>query len=244
MAMWYKRKLIDVVLKCETKVKTGIEKITPSKKTVRKVKVFCYKVLALAGVLLLAYTYGTFNPNSIVEKKIRKQEDKRMVEMAKSFGLHEPEFKFDGPKTFVKAMNNCIDYINWTLPLDQRIPRDILVAMAIIESDYGRSRFAVEGNALFGVRTWNLDTVPHMKPAAIPNARFGVKKYPTKCQSVEDVIAIINRHPAYKPFRDSRNQNRTQPNIEQMVNGLSAWSTNEDYANIILDKIQSLTNSK
>jgi hypothetical protein len=105
MAMWYKKKLIDVVLKCETKVKTGIEKITPSKKTVRKVKVFCYKVLALAGVLLLAYTYGTFNPNSIVEEKIRKQEDKRMVEMAKQFGLHEPEFKYDGPKTFVQAMN-------------------------------------------------------------------------------------------------------------------------------------------
>ena len=194
--MWYKRKLIDIALKYETKVKNGIEKITPSKKTVRKVKVFCAKVLTGLLVLVVAYTYGTFNPNSIVEKKIRKQEDKRMVEMAKSFGLHEPEFKFDGPKTFVKAMNNCIDYINWTLPLDRRIPRDILVAMAIVESDYGKSRFAVEGNALFGVRTWNLDTVPHMKPAAIPNARFGVKKYVTKCQSVEDVIDIINRHTA------------------------------------------------
>ena len=39
-----------------------------------------------------------------------------MVEMAKSFGLHEPEFNFDGSKTFVKAMNKCIDYPNWTLP--------------------------------------------------------------------------------------------------------------------------------
>ena len=242
MAMWYKKKLIDVVLKCETKVKTGIEKITPSKKTVRKVKVFCYKVLALAGVLLLAYTYGTFNPNSIVEEKIRKQEDKRMVEMAKQFGLHEPEFKYDGPKTFVQAMNRCIDYINWTLPLDRRIPRDILVAMAIVESDYGKSRFAVEGNALFGVRTWNLDTVPHMKPAAIPNARFGVKKYVTKCQSVEDVIDIINRHPAYEPFRLVRDKNRYAPNITQMVFGLSAWSTNEEYPQIILQKIEQLTN--
>lgn len=244
MAMWYKRKLIDIALKYETKVKNGIEKITPSKKTVRKVKVFCAKVLTGLLVLVVAYTYGTFNPNSIVTKKIVKQEDQRMVEMAKSFGLHEPEFNFDGPKSFVVAMNKCIDYINWTLPVDQRIHRDILVAMAIIESDYGRSRFAVEGNALFGVRTWSLDEVPHMKPAAIPNARFGVKKYETMCQSVEDVIAIINRHPAYKPFRDSRKKNNTQSNIKQMVLGLSAWSTNEDYANIILDKIQSLTNSK
>ena len=242
--MWYKRKLIDIALKYETKVKNGIEKITPSKKTVRKVKVFCAKVLTGLLVLVVAYTYGTFNPNSIVEKKIRKQEDKRMVEMAKSFGLHEPEFKFDGPKTFVKAMNNCIDYINWTLPLDQRIPRDILVAMAIIESDYGRSRFAVEGNALFGVRTWSLDEVPHMKPAAIPNAKFGVKKYETKCQSVEDVIAIINRHPAYKEFRAERDLDKYEPNITKMVFGLSAWSTNEEYPEIILQKIENLTNSK
>lgn len=245
MAMWYKRKLIDVALKYETKVKNGIEKITPSKKTVRKVKVFCAKVLASLLVIVVAYIYGTFNPNPVMVDKIRKDEDKRMVEMAKNFGLHEPEFKYDGPKTFVKAMNKCIDYLNWTLPIDQRIPRNILVAMAIIESDHGRSRFAVEGNALFGVRTWNLDTVPHIKPAAIPNARFGVRKYKTKCQSVEDVISIINRHPAYQSFRDVRKKSLyEQPNIRAMVLGLSAWSTNEEYANIILEKIESLTNSK
>jgi hypothetical protein len=238
MAVWYKKHL-DKFLQFLLKVK---QELTPSNRTIRKVKIFCYKILAMAGVLLLAYTYGTFNPNSIVTKKIIKKEDERMVEMAKSFGLHEPEFDFDGPKTFVVAMNRCIDYINWTLPTDQRIPRDILVAMAIIESDYGRSRFATEGNALFGVRTWSLDEVPHMKPAAIPNAKFGVKKYETKCQSVADVIAIINRHPAYKEFRAERDQNKYEPNITKMVFGLSAWSTNEEYPRIILRKIEELTN--
>lgn len=238
MAVWYKKHL-DKFLQFLLKVK---QELTPSNRTIRKVKIFCYKILAMAGVLLLAYTYGTFNPNSIVTKKIIKKEDERMVEMAKSFGLHEPEFDFDGPKTFVVAMNKCIDYLNWTLPTDQRIHRDILVAMAIIESDYGRSRFATEGNALFGVRTWSLDEVPHMKPAAIPNAKFGVKKYETKCQSVSDVIAIINRHPAYKEFRAERDQNKYEPNITKMVFGLSAWSTNEEYPQIILRKIEELTN--
>ena len=238
MAVWYKKHL-DKFLQFLLKVK---QELTPSNRTIRKVKIFCCKILAMAGVLLLAYTYGTFNPNSIVTKKIIKKADERMVEMAKSFGLHEPEFDFDGPKTFVVAMNRCIDYINWTLPTDQRIPRDILVAMAIIESDYGRSRFATEGNALFGVRTWSLDEVPHMKPAAIPNAKFGVKKYETKCQSVSDVIAIINRHPAYKEFRAERDQSKYEPNITKMVFGLSAWSTNEEYPQIILRKIEELTN--
>jgi len=244
MAIWYKKYVIDKLNKAKDSVEEKVREAFP-RRTINKIKIFLYKVLAVIVVIFAAYIYGTFNPNSIMVDKIRKQEDKRMVEMAKNFGLHEPEFKYDGPKTFVKSMNQCIDYLNWTLPVDQRIPRDILVAMAIIESDYGKSRFAVEGNALFGVRTWDLDKVPHMKPAAIPNARFGVKKYLTKCQSVEDVIAIINRHPAYQSFRDVRKKSTyEQPDIRAMVNGLSAWSTNEDYANIILDKIQSLTNSK
>ena len=238
MTIWYKKKLLD---KISLSVKTKVAETFP-RKTIVKIKWFFYKTLAILVALLIAYGYGTFNPNPITVDKIRKEEDKRMVDMAKNFGLHEPEFKYNGPKTFVQAMNRCIDYINWTLPLDQRVPRDILVAMAIIESDYGKSRFAVEGNALFGVRTWDLDNVPHMKPAAIPNARFGVKKYITKCQSVEDVIAIVNRHPAYEPFRSVRDKNRYKPNITQMVFGLSAWSTNEGYPQIILQKIEQLTN--
>lgn len=241
MTIWYKKKLLDKIDKISLSAKTKVAEIFP-RKTIVKIKWFFYKTLAILVALLIAYGYGTFNPNPTTVDKIRKEEDKRMVEMAKNFGLHEPDFKYDGPKTFVQAMNRCIDYINWTLPLEQRVPRDILVAMAIIESDYGKSRFAVEGNALFGVRTWDLANVPHMKPAAIPNARFGVKKYITKCQSVEDVIAIINRHPAYEPFRSVRDKNRYAPNITQMVFGLSAWSTNEEYPQIILQKIEQLTN--
>ena len=132
------------------------------------------------------------------------EEDKKMVALAKEFGLHEPDFVFTDNKGFVESMNRCIDYLNWTTASDRRIARDILVAMAIVESAYGTSRFAVEGNALFGVRTWDLDNVPHMKPLAIPNARFGVRKYTTKCQSVADVIDILNRHPAYESFRSER----------------------------------------
>lgn len=241
MTIWLKKRLVDFVDKKSNAVKAKIQQILP-RKTVNRIKVFFRKLMALILLLVLAYGYGTFNPNDIVTNKIIKKEDERMVEMAKEFGLHEPDFKFDGPKTFVKAMNQCIDYLNWTLPTDQRIPREILVAMAIIESDYGRSRFATEGNALFGVRTWSLDEVPHMKPAAIPNAKFGVKKYETKCQSVSDVIAIINRHPAYEKFRAEREKNKYEPNITQMVFGLSAWSTNEQYPQIILRKIEELTN--
>ena len=207
-----------------------------------KVKAILIKVLIAALVIVGAYGFGTFKPNPWVVKSIQQEEDKKMVELAKEFGLHEPDFTFKNNAEFVTSMNKCIDYLNWTTASDQRIPRDILVAMAIIESAYGTSRFATEGNALFGVRTWDLKNVAHMKPLAIPNAKFGVKKYKSKCQSVADVIDILNRHPAYEEFRIERSKQLDSGNINYatLVNGLKAWSTNDLYSSIILDKIKTL----
>ena len=210
-----------------------------------KVKAILIKILIAALVVIGAYGFGTFKPNPWVVKSIQQEEDKKMVELAKEFGLHEPDFTFKNNAEFVTSMNKCIDYLNWTTASDQRIPRDILVAMAIIESAYGTSRFATEGNALFGVRTWD-DNVPQMKPLGIPNAKFGVKKYKTKCQSVADVIDILNRHPAYEEFRVERTKQLDSGDIDyaKLVNGLKAWSTNDQYSIIILDKIKSLNAKK
>ena len=207
-----------------------------------KVKAILIKILIAALVVVGAYGFGTFKPNPWVVKSIQQEEDKKMVELAKEFGLHEPDFTFQNNAEFVTSMNKCIDYLNWTTASDQRIPRDILVAMAIIESAYGTSRFATEGNALFGVRTWDLKNVAHMKPLAIPNAKFGVKKYKTKCQSVADVIDILNRHPAYEEFRIERTKQFKDGKIDytKLVEGLKAWSTNEMYSQIILAKIKSI----
>ena len=206
-----------------------------------KAKAILIKILIGALVIGGAYGFGTFKPNPWVVKSIQQEEDKKMVELAKEFGLHEPDFVFTNNAEFVTSMNKCIDYLNWTTASDQRVPRDIIVAMAIVESAYGTSRFATEGNALFGVRTWSKD-VPQMKPLAIPNAKFGVKKYKTKCQSVADVIDILNRHPAYEEFRIERTKQFKDGKIDytKLVEGLKAWSTNEMYSQIILAKIKSI----
>ena len=110
--------------------------------------------------------------------------------------------------------------------------------MAGIESGWGTSRFAVEGNALFGTRTWDM-TVPHMKPRDLPGADFGVKKYDTKCDSVKDMIRILNTHPAYEKFRDYREEQIADGewNYSQLLSGMTAWSTNPDYQKIILSTI-------
>ena len=226
--------------KAQSKAKQSEVRTTGS-----KVKSFLTKLLLVSLVIGLAYGFGTFKPNPYVVKKIQKEEDLKMVQLAKEFGLHEPDYTYKDNAGFVLATNKCIDYLNWTTASDQRIPRDILVAMAVVESAYGTSRFATEGNALFGVRTWD-DNVPQMKPLGIPNAKFGVKKYKTKCQSVADVIDILNRHPAYEEFRVERTKQLDSGDIDyaKLVNGLKAWSTNDQYSIIILDKIKSLNAKK
>ena len=82
MVIWIKKKFIQLKDNSKLFISDVKQQLTPSKKTIHKVKVFCYKVMAFVFILVLAYTYGTFNPNSIVTKKIIKKEDERMVEMA------------------------------------------------------------------------------------------------------------------------------------------------------------------
>ena len=111
--------------------------------------------------------------------------------------------------------------------------------MAGIESAWGTSRFATEGNALFGVRTWDLVNVPHMKALGNMDATWGVKKYKTKCQSIKDMIRILNNHPAYEKFRIDRAKQLEsgQWNYRTLLSGMTAWSTNPEYATIILRTI-------
>ena len=141
--------------------------------------------------------------------------------------------------SFINATSKCIAYLNWTTDRDKRVPMSIIIAMAGIESAWGKSRFAVEGNALFGVRTWDLDGTPHMKALGNPDADWGVKKYKTKCQSVKDMIRILNTHPAYEKFRDYREQqiDAGEWNYNELLSGMTAWSTNPDYQKIILSTI-------
>ena len=72
-----------------------------------------------------------------------------------------------------------------------------------------------------------------------PDASWGVKKYKTKCQSVADMIAILNRHPAYAEFRIEREKqlDNGKWNYRELMVLLSAWSTNPDYHEIILQAI-------
>ena len=197
-----------------------------------------YKWIAIIFIVVSSYVYGTFHPNAFVKSKIVHSVEADIVETAHSFGLHEPEFKYNNEETFVSAVKNCIDYINFKTEPSRRIPSAIIIGMAGIESAWGTSRFAVDGNNLFGIRTWNDDT-PQLKPLDNPKADFGVRIFKTKCSSVQEMIRLVNEHPAYKEFRKEREKQYTNGdwNYLTLLEKLDAWSTNPKYADIVFEAI-------
>ena len=185
-----------------------------------------------------SFTGGTFYPNVWTIKKIEAEVHKKELSQVQLLGLKEPEFEYSDKATFLTATGKCVEYLNYTTDRLSRVPTSIIIAMAGVESGWGTSRFANEGNALFGVRTWD-DNTPQMKAKGNPDAEWGVKKYKTKCQSVKDMIAIINRHRAYKEFREEREEQIDDGkwDYRRLMVRMSAWSTNPDYHEIVLQAI-------
>jgi Bax protein len=83
------------------------------------------------------------------------------------------------------------------------VPPSLAIAQAAIESGWGQSRFATNGNALFGQRTTNPDR--GMRPAALPETTtVRVAAFGRPIESVRSYIHNLNTYPAYQAFRDRR----------------------------------------
>ena len=193
----------------------------------------------IMGMVGASYWYGTSNPNKQTVEKLEETFHKKDLEQILGIGLVQPEFMFNNANSFVNATGKCVEYLNFTTDRASRVPTSIIIAMAGIESAWGTSRFSVEGNNLFGIRTWDLKT-DHMKPKEVKDAKFGLKKYATKCDSIKDMIRILNTHPAYIEFRVERQKqikNGTW-DYDRLLDLISAWSTNPDYHKIILRTIK------
>ena len=115
---------------------------------VRKyLKRFIYLGITVGFVIVATYIAGTFNPNDHVITKIEDEFHKKEMRIIEELGLKEPEFEFTDKISFINATSNCVAYLNWTTDKEKRVPISIVIAMAGIESAWGKSRFAKEGNA-------------------------------------------------------------------------------------------------
>ena len=119
------------------------------------------------------------------------------------FLLYSPNIFSSSNSEFIDLISNCSNKIQKTYALDKSIPLELVLAQAIIESNWGKSRFAIEGNNFFGMRTWNSDE-PQLKPLKNKNAKFGLKVYETPCASVQDYLINLNNSEKYQNLRNIR----------------------------------------
>ena len=201
-------------------------------------KIF-FAVLIVGTIIFGA---GTFYPNQLTTKRINTQLELYYIDKIKDLELREPSFEYSTDVQFVKAMHKCIDYINFTLEPNKRIPYELITAQAALESGWGMSRFAKEANNLYGIRTWDKEG-KYILPTGIEKwPGWGVRKFTSKCQSVKEYIRILNEHPAYTDFRALRTQ--TMDPIK-LVKTLTKFSTTEDYADRVIKiivKVRKLEN--
>jgi Bax protein len=107
------------------------------------------------------------------------------------------------------------------------IPVSIAIAQAANESGWGTSRFALEGNALFGQWTWSKKGIsPKNKDK---NKTHKVLQFQILKASVRAYKNNLNTHNAYKDFREARAQLREE---EAQVTGLELTKYLKNYASI------------
>ena len=82
------------------------------------------------------------------------------------------------------------------------IPVSLALAQAAVESGWGTSRFAVQGNALFGQWAWKESA--GLKPLQASNDRAVVRSFPNLFGSVRAYMHNLNTHSSYGDLRRQR----------------------------------------
>jgi len=149
--------------------------------------------------------------------------------------LSDPAVRYTNNKEFIQAVNKCADKIDRELLKQERIPRKLLLVQAALESNYGRSRYALEGNNLMGIYQFkNLENgiLPNGRK---PSANFRVARFDTKCASVRYYVNLLNTKDSYKAFRNERElQSKTRVhNVNRYFYTLYNYSTNPEYPDLL-----------
>ena len=105
------------------------------------------------------------------------------------------------------------------------IPTSIALAQAAKESGWGTSRFALEGNAIFGQWTWSGQGIAPLDRAS--NKSHKILKFPILRASVKAYKNNLNTHKSYAKFREKRLNLREK---NKKISGLELTETLNNYA--------------
>ena len=121
-----------------------------------------------------------------------------------------------------KVKNGKVDDLTKKMDI---IPTSLALAQAAKESGWGTSRFALEGNAMFGQWTWTGNGIePLFKDKSKSHK---ILKFPILRASVKSYINNLNTHKSYRKLREKRFVLR---NKNRRIEGLKLTETLDNYA--------------
>ena len=121
-----------------------------------------------------------------------------------------------------KVKNGNVDELNKRMDI---IPASIALAQAAKESGWGTSRFALEGNAIFGQWTWNGTGIEPLLKDKSKNHK--ILRFPILRASVKAYQNNLNTHKSYSKFREKRKNLRAD---KKKITGLELAKTLGSYA--------------
>ena len=115
------------------------------------------------------------------------------------------------------------------------VPVSLAIAQAAKETGWGTSRFALEGNALFGQWTWEGEGI--RPSAAEGDSKHKVMKFKVLKASVRAYIRNLNTHRSYREYRRARavqRDNFEDFNSLELANYLDKYAeTGTEYVKVI-----------
>ena len=142
---------------------------------------------------------------------------------------------------FIEQVSGCALHLNSMYSEEERVPVNLIIAQAVHESNWGKSRFAREGNNLLGIRTFD-STDDQLKPLNNPNASWGLRIFETKCESISYYMELLNKNHHYNEFREERiNQHFSDEiDLEKLAMTLAIYAEDVYYTQKIIRTIREL----
>ncbi|MFL2814349.1 MAG: glucosaminidase domain-containing protein [Candidatus Puniceispirillales bacterium] len=174
--------------------------------TSKRKEIFLSSILPL----VIKSSLDILNDRKILCEAIKNKDNKKKEEIAKKHYID-----------LSKIEKLMID--NTLIRKIDIVPISLVMAQAAAESGWGTSRFALEGNALFGQWTW--DKSKGIQPKFASDQKAAVRKFETLSDSVNSYLSNLNTHIAYSSMRTKRNRNCNQ---KKLISGyeLANWMGN------------------
>ncbi|MBU1629375.1 MAG: glucosaminidase domain-containing protein [Gammaproteobacteria bacterium] len=155
-------------------------------------------------------------------------ETKWITQLAQSYGIKT--FEPSNPK-FWEKLQDRVDII----------PSSLVIAQAIYESNWGRSRFSKQANNFFGQRCYKdgCGIIPLQRAA---NDRYEIRQFKNQQASIRSYIHNLNTHANYHDLRQLRLKMRSSqkaPSGTVLAKGLQTYAEQSTY----VQGIQSIINT-